>query len=66
MHTIASTTSLKLDTGTSLQQVTLTLNRNFFCTNNASSSAENKHGANDVSCLRRALIFYVLNADSGR
>jgi len=49
-------------------QLTLTLNPNFFCTNNAPFAIGNKHAAEDVSCLRMTLtvIFYFLNAGSGR
>ena len=48
-----SLTSLKLVSDTQLQQLTLTvaINLNFYCTNNAPFATGNKHTANDVSCF---------------
>ena len=46
--------------------ITLILNRNHFCTNDAPFTSGNKHTANDLSCSRMWVISYVLNADSGR
>ena len=40
----------------------------YFCTNSVRFASRNKHRstANQVSCLRVSVIFYVLNADSDR
>jgi len=44
----------------------VTVNPNFhhFCKNNAPFSTRNKRTANDVSCLRMPVVFYVLNDNS--
>jgi len=57
---------IKLIADTPLQQLFLTLNPDFSCTNNLPFTTRNKYIANNVSCLRTSAISYVLNADSGR
>jgi len=68
-------TSLKLVADKQLRQLTLTLTLtlltltpdcNLFCTDNSPFATGNEHIANGVSCSRMSVIFYILNADSGR